>query len=430
MAEYNITIRLHHKGVFSKTKYSGGSVVTFENMDPDTFSYSVLMEWVKELKYDEIGGIYVQNGDNEGWTLMTDDRSLFKHMYEIKRSEVDYFIDCDADKGIAPMKQMQPHVIVRPRSSLFKAKDKNAEKRTYVTLKNINDEKKRMMSSRKKLQFGNTITSPTKEGTALLAAREEEEIDDSGEKIGLSEYLKKFATGEGEGCNEYELNRNKRVAENQKKVVELGLKRMEADLCQNNQGKAKATRAQSESDYYSPENEVEPGSDEDDIVISKNKKKVKKVEVGVGPRTRSRASKISDSCDKQAPAGSFVVEENDASTVPLGEKLKNIKSKAPGSMAAFLELQELQQKAQSESEISQSQSQEEHLKSQSQADTPLEAPKRKRGNTKMNQVHTRTEKKYIMLNSLLQPVSNDTKSTCELSSFLGTVERDFVSNFF
>ncbi|KAK1388336.1 hypothetical protein POM88_016514 [Heracleum sosnowskyi] len=140
---------------------------------------------------------------------------------------------------------------------------------------------------------------------------------------------------------------------------------MAIDLCQNNKGKAKQTHDQSESDY-SPDNEVEPGSDKDETVISKKNKKVKKVVAGAGPRTRSQASKVADSCDKQAHAGSFSVEENDASTVPLGEKVKNIKSKAPGSMAAYLELQELQ-KSQSEIELSQSQSQAEYLKSQSEA---------------------------------------------------------------
>ncbi|KAK1356971.1 hypothetical protein POM88_050227 [Heracleum sosnowskyi] len=261
---------------------------------------------------------------------------------------------------------MQPHVIVRPRSSLFKTKDKNAEKRKYVTLKNINDEKKHRMSSRKKLQFGNTTASPTKEGTTLAAAMEEEETDDSGKKhCEIEDEQSRKATGEGQGCNEYEMNRNKRVAENKKKVAQLGLKKMATDLCQNNKGKAKQTHDQSES-AYSPDNEVEPGSDKDETVISKKNKKVKKVVAGAGPRTRSQASKVADSCDKQAHAGSFSVEENDASTVPLGEKLKNIKSKAPGSMAAYLELRELQ-KTQSEIELSQSQSQAEHLQSQSEA---------------------------------------------------------------
>ncbi|KAK1387178.1 hypothetical protein POM88_015356 [Heracleum sosnowskyi] len=217
-------------------------------------------------------------------------------------------------------------------------------------------------------------------------------MDDSGKKVGLSEYLQKFevagrgkesendvekhceiedeqsrkATGEGQECNEYEMNRNKRVAENKKKVAELGLKKMATDLCQNNKVKAKQTHDQSESDY-SPDNEVEPGSDKDETIISKKNKKVKKVVArAAGPRTRSQASKVADSCDKQAHAGSFSVEENDASTVPLGEKLKNIKSKAPGSMAAYLDLRELQ-KTKSKIEVSQSQSQAEHLKSQSEA---------------------------------------------------------------
>lgn len=44
----------------------------------------------------------------------------------------------------------------------------------------------------------------------------------------------------------------------------------------------------------------------------------------------------------------------------------------------------------------------------------------------MNHVHTRSEKREIGLNNLGQPISADDR-VAELSNFLGTTVRDFVS---
>lgn len=281
----SVTIRLHHSGHFLKTKYSGGLLETY-GMDPDLFSYSVLMEFVKDLKYNEIGGIYVSKGKNGGWKLVTDDQGVGEYIKG--KSEFDFYIDCNVDKGIPPMKQMQPHVIVRPRASPLKAKVKNAEKRTFMTLKDINDEKERRISTRKKLQFNHVAASPTREGTTSKLAVDQEEVNETvaGELMGLTEYLSKFAesggsketeiAGEevvkefGDRCiNEYEMTRNKNVAEIKEKLVELGLARNSANLCEKDRGKAKVTNDdESESDYF-PNADVERQSDEDDIVTSK-----------------------------------------------------------------------------------------------------------------------------------------------------------------
>ncbi|KAL6561493.1 hypothetical protein OROMI_017094 [Orobanche minor] len=69
-----VIIRLHHKGRFTKNTYLGGLHETLGE-DPHRFSYSVLMEFVKEMKYKEIGGI---NVINNGWKLvsLTKTRSL------------------------------------------------------------------------------------------------------------------------------------------------------------------------------------------------------------------------------------------------------------------------------------------------------------------------------------------------------------------
>lgn len=45
----------------------------------------------------------------------------------------------------------------------------------------------------------------------------------------------------------------------------------------------------------------------------------------------------------------------------------------------------------------------------------------------MNHIHNNTEKKVITLNDLHQPISHDAKAVSELSSFLGTTVRQFVS---
>ena len=87
------------------------------------------MECVKDMKYTEIAEVFVK-GKNGGWKLVTDDASLMECIKEISNGELDLFIDSNVDKRIAPMKQMQPHVIVRPR--------KNPEKWKYMTIKDIN----------------------------------------------------------------------------------------------------------------------------------------------------------------------------------------------------------------------------------------------------------------------------------------------------
>lgn len=45
----------------------------------------------------------------------------------------------------------------------------------------------------------------------------------------------------------------------------------------------------------------------------------------------------------------------------------------------------------------------------------------------MDHVHTRKEKKEIKLNDKFQPISDTDKTLSELSLFLGTTVRDFVS---
>ncbi|XP_074377016.1 uncharacterized protein LOC141718533 [Apium graveolens] len=72
MTDSRYTIYLHHTGDFERTKYPGGSHVTYD-MDADRFSYFVLMDSIKEdLKYDEIWGSICQK--REGRWLDIDKR--------------------------------------------------------------------------------------------------------------------------------------------------------------------------------------------------------------------------------------------------------------------------------------------------------------------------------------------------------------------
>lgn len=69
------------------------------------------MEWLKDdLKYTEIGGVYVNKRRNCGWKLVTDDAGVNECTEKSKNSLVEFFIDCDGDKEIASVKQMQPHL--------------------------------------------------------------------------------------------------------------------------------------------------------------------------------------------------------------------------------------------------------------------------------------------------------------------------------
>ncbi|KAK1395382.1 hypothetical protein POM88_014438 [Heracleum sosnowskyi] len=370
---------------------------------------------------------------------------------------------------------MQPHVVIRARPSPLISKGKKAEKRTFVTLQNINAEKTKKLKDMninaektKKLKDMNINAEKTKK---LKDMNDEKEminntrkklqfsnVDDGtpGEElIGLSDYLKRFESprpetktsggetktaageksgknAEGQGCNDYEIKRNDNIAKNKAKLKELGLVRDEAaKSCQKDKGKYKVTNDNASESEYFPNNddaEAERQSDHsDDNVTSKRTKKVKRqrVEIGAGPRTCSRATKLPDSSQMKEPDAGASLQVNKAPVVSLKEKLNNLRN-GPGSMTAYLALRE-QEKVDSQKEIPRVESEMQHLQSQSVEKPVDEAPKRKRGKTKMNHVHNRAEKKRITLNYLNQPVADDGKLLSEFTNFLGTTVRQFVS---
>lgn len=121
MAEKHLFLRFYHQGEFQKTKYSCGKCTKIPTpVDADIFSYSVLMEYVKDdVGYTEIGGVYVKKGGG-GWKMLTNDADVCGLVEGLKDgSFLDLYIDTVVDKTIEPAKQMQPHVIIRPRTSYF-----------------------------------------------------------------------------------------------------------------------------------------------------------------------------------------------------------------------------------------------------------------------------------------------------------------------
>lgn len=124
MGEKHFFLRFYHKGQFLKTKYHSGTCIKIPDvMEPDRFSYSVIMEYVKEAAgYAEIGGVYVKKAGG-GWKLVSNDAEACELGNGLKDgSMLDLYIDTVVDKAIQPVKQLQPHVIVRPRTSFFEGK--------------------------------------------------------------------------------------------------------------------------------------------------------------------------------------------------------------------------------------------------------------------------------------------------------------------
>lgn len=113
-------VRLHYAGEFHKTSYVGGKSL-LAPVDSERFSYSVLMEFVKDyLEFTEIGGAYIRKEKRGGWELVLDDKDVTNFVKGFNNEEeIDFYIDNTVDKDIEPTSQMQPHVIIRPRKNII-----------------------------------------------------------------------------------------------------------------------------------------------------------------------------------------------------------------------------------------------------------------------------------------------------------------------
>lgn len=120
MASTDYVLRFFHKGTFTKSKYVGGTCkVILEYVDADRFSYTVLMEYVLDvLKYKEIGGVYVKKVPS-GWHLIQSDADLTAFLSKVEGERLDFYVDDVVDQSVEAKQQVQPHVVVRPRTQFF-----------------------------------------------------------------------------------------------------------------------------------------------------------------------------------------------------------------------------------------------------------------------------------------------------------------------
>ncbi|KAL8146611.1 hypothetical protein AgCh_004366 [Apium graveolens] len=334
---------------------------------------------------------------------------------------------------------------LRPRSSPFKVVEKNIDKRTFVTLKDINNEKERRKSTRKKLKF-NTYhdvsskyqQSPTGvvepspkaavepnpkaavEPSPKCAVEKSPEvivkdIDGSGTGAGQITFLESGGSREmlkeveGDGCNDYEMRRNKNVAKNKAKLQALGLSR---------------TKPASETEKCKAKQPNEDGA-ESDYIPDNDHELVNKVTM---MRMILANKLVEESQNKEPTMGSpdHVDEINETPVLTAKEKLQALKY-GPSSMVAYNELRKCE-KLGIQKEIPELESGTKQVISESGDTSVGEARKRKRGRTKMNHFHNSTKKKVITLNDQFQPVFCGGKwSVAEFSNFLGTTLRRFMS---
>ncbi|KAL8125423.1 hypothetical protein AgCh_012929 [Apium graveolens] len=127
-----VHLRFHHQGEFQGTHYIHGEETNIWVVDTEKFSYTVLMEHVKDdLEYSEIGGIYV--GPEGDWKLLTSDVELNRLADQTHSGDhIDFYIDNVIDMTVKPMPKMQPHVVMRPRPNLFTCKKKTNKKKLLM----------------------------------------------------------------------------------------------------------------------------------------------------------------------------------------------------------------------------------------------------------------------------------------------------------
>ncbi|KAL8116579.1 hypothetical protein AgCh_022926 [Apium graveolens] len=90
---------------------------------------------MEDCKYTEIGGLYVKKAGGD-WKMISNDaeaNELVKRLAD--GAYLDLYIDTVVDKAIESIKQMQPYVIIRPRTS-----QELQLKRKFVTIQGIQQE--------------------------------------------------------------------------------------------------------------------------------------------------------------------------------------------------------------------------------------------------------------------------------------------------
>ncbi|KAL6564972.1 hypothetical protein OROMI_016422 [Orobanche minor] len=394
------------------------------------------MELVKSLHYTEIGGVYIK--EEFTWKLLIDDKDLFQYIGKVASgATLDFYLDNTIDKDIEPMNQMQPHVVVRPRPAIFKAKV--VTQKTFVTIQDYQQNvKKRVQQlldgndvnksyARRKLSLDNDVTKDVNNGKMIENFKKKVQQEENEVNSALSR------------LTEYEQRKNKNVAENKAKLESMGLTRFQGELrVLGNNLKTKVNDARDEQE--------EEGTDEYNPNVSEEacnmlqKRKTKKVS-GAGPTTRLRVNaSVTHEKEKEViksvtlpPSPPLTKAMSDILPPPpplIEDTLQRPQVLGNGSMATFLQVRARKQRNEPNKVLEKDvHGKDLDLAKNFNQEIEKDVPERRcRGITRMDKVHRRkpSERKLITLNNCFQPIASLKKVRSELNSFLGTIARGYV----
>ncbi|KAK1378520.1 hypothetical protein POM88_025264 [Heracleum sosnowskyi] len=187
---------------------------------------------------------------------------------------------------------------------------------------------------------------------------------------------------------------------------------------------------QQESEEYIPPEHEEQSENETVKTPKKVTKKVEKTKLNIGPTTRSRANILveKDASEKDV--------RNSVPAEPAPEcAIQLPRNEGIGTMASYLLLRDNQKKNARNGSASGSGT----AKGKAVAENDLPdienevvdepaAPKRRRGRTRMDKVHTRSVDKRVVIhmNKEFQPILDNDKVVSELNNFLGTLRSCFL----
>ncbi|KAK1402365.1 hypothetical protein POM88_001970 [Heracleum sosnowskyi] len=375
--------------------------------------------------------------------------------------------------NVEPIKQMQPHVVIRPRPNLLAAKKQ--VKRQFVTTHQLQQQQKnkkaRQLDSLKPPQ-GGTRKSPRLNKMKQISdatvcqkptsARRKLDLknpphadetmgenDPEGSEVGSEDTI----LPPPPPITEYEIQRAIRVKENNQVFLQLNLPSLSAGMRNSVQRKKGKEKMADGNEDYDPGEDV--GSDGDvSVTPPKETKKTnkRKLLMGRGPTTRSRANApakpgTEDTSQKEGTCPSPLpgISANPFIELPQAADAGN------GSMADFFAMRKRQQeearikKAKMEKAEKQKAEMEEAKKGKVDATTSkkvvmntiltdieegdIPVPQRMRGKTRMDKVHMRSLDKRLVIgmNEFFQPITENDKVLSELSSFLGTLAKRCVS---
>ncbi|KAL8134557.1 hypothetical protein AgCh_009539 [Apium graveolens] len=360
-------------GRISKKRYAGGKEFLVRGVDPDKFSYTVLLEHVKDdHHYSVIGGIYIQDklGD---WKLVTNDSDMFTLIGEVSSGDhIQFYMDNIVDNKIEPVKQMQPHVIMRPRHNILEG--------TPSILFSQPHQDENMGENDLE------VRCPVIQGTILPPPPPPPAQAHSTSTI----------LPPPPPLTEYGIQRAIRVERNNEVYMALNLPTLSAGLRSSVQKK------------------------------------------------NSEKEKLQDLSDHDYDLGKDDGSDGDVSVTPLKRTKKEGEKKllmgrgatthdGNGSMAAFIAMRKCQrEKAEWEKAIVATANasynrvvEENALQDIEEGGEAVVAPKRLRGKTRMDKVHTRSYDKRIVIqvNEFFQPIEDSNGVLSELSNFLGTLAK-------